>query len=155
MESQIIYCQHVISIFLLYGRAINSTILTTVVSIVTNISTYQWDNVKNHINNFLVYEYTHPYAKVTYQKSDINLWVNTYASYLTEPKAISRAGRYYHCSIKPKLPIQSDEPPTKYNHPVIFLSKFIDALMSSTQRYETSRSYINAKELLLILHTEI
>ena len=63
----------------------------------------------------------------------MNLWFHTDASYLTETKVRSRAGGYHYFRNKPKLPIKSDDPPQKYNHPVLVLRKFIDAVMNSTQ----------------------
>ena len=69
IESQIIYCQHVIRTFLFYACAINSTMLTAVGYIFTHIYTAQWDNNKNIINQLLDYSYTHLDAKVTYQKA--------------------------------------------------------------------------------------
>ena len=112
--------------------------LTSVGSIYTHLSTSQWDNINNRINHFLDYAATHPYAKVTYHKSDMHLWVHTDNSYLAEPKERSRAGGYHYFSNKPTLTIQSDDPPPKNNHPVIVLSKVIDSVTSSKQEYETS-----------------
>ena len=63
----------------------------------------------------------------------MSIWVNTDASYLTEPKSISCAGGYHYFSKKPKITIQSEDPPPKYNHPVLGTCNFIDAVMSSTQ----------------------
>ena len=80
----------------------------------------------------------------------MRLWIHTYASYLTEPKAISKSGGYHYFSNKPKLLIQSENPPPKHNHRVLVLSKVIDALISSTQESETGGGYINSKELLPI-----
>ena len=59
-ESQIIYYQQVIVTFLFYTRVIDYNMLTSVGYIDTHLSTSQWDNNKNHINNFLDYESTHP-----------------------------------------------------------------------------------------------
>ena len=52
---------------------------------------------------------------------------------------------YHYFRNKTKLTIQYDEPPPKHNHPVVFLSKFIDDVMSSTQEPKTYGGYINAK----------
>ena len=123
--------------------------------IVTHISTSQWDNINKRINHFLEYATTHPYAKVTYPKMDMHLWFHIDASYLTEPRARSCAGGYHCFSIKPKLPIQSDDPPPKHNHPLLFLSKVIDSVMSSIQESKAGGGYINSKEALPIHQTEI
>ena len=111
--------------------------LTKVGYISAHISTAQWYNINNSINHLLEYAATHPDSKVTYHKSYMHLWVHTYASYLAEPKARSRAGRYHYFISKPKLPIQYDDPPPKHHHPVLFLNKVIDDLMISTQEPKT------------------
>ena len=80
----------------------------------------------------------------------MHIWVHIYASYLTEPKSRSRAGRCHYFSKKPKIPIQSDDPSTKNNHPVLVLSKYIDAVINSTQESETGGGYIDAKSALPI-----
>ena len=132
-ESQIIYCQLVIVTFLFYAHTINSIMLTAVGYIATHISIAQWDNIENRINQFLDYAATHPDAKVTYHKSNMHLWFHTDATYLTEPKSRSRAWRYRYFINKTKLPIQYDDPTPKHNHHVLFLIKFVDVVMSSTQ----------------------
>ena len=73
----------------------------------------------------------------------MHLWVHTDASYLTEPKSISRSGVYHYFSNKPKLPIKYDDPPPKHEHPVLLLSKVIDTVMTSKQEYKTGDGYIN------------
>ena len=95
IESQIIYCQQVIGAFLFYGQAIESTMLTSVGSIVTHLSTAHWDNIKNLINHFLDYSATHLDVKVTHHKIDMHIWVHTDDYYLTETKSRSQA-RGYH-----------------------------------------------------------
>ena len=129
--------------------------LNTVGYIATHLYTAQWDNINNCINHFLDYAATHTYAKVTYHKSDMHIWVHTYYSYLTEPKAIPEAGGYHYLSNKPKLTIKYDNQPPRHNHPVLVLKKVIDAVMSSTQESETGGGYINAKEALTISQTTI
>ena len=129
--------------------------ITEVGSIAKHLYTSQWDNINNHINHFLDYAATHPDAKVTYHKSDMHLWIHTDAYYLTETKSRSCAGGYHYLSNKTKLPIQSDDPPPKHNHPLLVLSTVIDAVISSTQDSETCGGYINSKESLPILQTSI
>ena len=107
--------------------------LHSVGSISTHISTDQWDNINNRINNFLDDAATHPDSKLTYHKSDMHLWIHTDASYLVETKARLCAGGYCYFRNKHKLTIQSDDPPTKHNHPVLIRKKFIDDVMSSMQ----------------------
>ena len=83
------------------------------------------------------------------------LWVHTDDSYLVKPKSKSRTGGYCYFSNKPKLPLKSDKPPTKHNHPVLVLCKVIDSVISATQESKTGRDYIYAKEALPIHQTAI
>ena len=129
--------------------------LTTVGSIATHISTAQWDNINNFINHFLDYETTHTDSKLTYHKIGMHILFHTDASYLTETKLISRARGYHYFSNKPKIPIKSDYPPSKHNHPVLVICKVIDSFMSPTQKSGTGGGYINSKEALPIYQTAI
>ena len=69
-------------------------------------------------------------------------------SYLSEPKARSRAGGYYYLSSKPNLPILANDPAPPLNAPIAVKSKIIDAVMSSASEAETGAGFYNAKELL-------
>lgn len=148
-KEQLTYCQQVIGVFLFYARAIDATMLAAIGSIAAHMSTSTWREMKQKITHFLDYAATHPDAELVYHASDMHLWIHTDASYLTEPKARSRAGGYHYFSSKPKLPIHDHDPPPPHNHPVFVLCKIIEAVMSSTQESETGGGYMNAKEGLL------
>ena len=147
---QLKWCQQVIGVFLFYARAIDATMLAAIGSIASHLSTSTWANISQNIHHFLDYAATHPDAILTFRASKMHLWIHTDASYLTEPKARSRAGGYHFFSDKPQLPITSDSPAPMHNHPVFVMSKIITAVMSSTQESETGGGYLNAKEGLLI-----
>ena len=49
----------------------------------------------DHVNQFIEYMWTHPDAKIRYRASDMILNVHSDASYLSAPKARSRAGGYF------------------------------------------------------------
>ena len=55
-----------------------------------------------HVNQFLDYMWTHPDAKIRYRASDMILNVHTDASYLSAPKARSRAGSYFFLGSIPR-----------------------------------------------------
>ena len=154
-KEQLTYCQQVIGVFLFYARAIDSTMLPSIGSIAAHMSTSTWREMKQKITHFLDYAATHPDAEIVYKASSMHLWIHTDASYLTEPKARSRAGGYHYFSSKPKLPIHENDPPPPHNHPVFVLCKIIEAVMSSTQESETGGGYMNAKEGLLIRQAAI
>ena len=83
---------------LYYGRAIDNTILTAVGSIATQQANGTAATMKA-ITHLLNYCATHPEATVRFIASDMVLWVDSDASYLSENKARSRAGGFHftHC----------------------------------------------------------
>ena len=85
----------------------------------------------------------------------MHLWIHTDATYLSEPKARSRASGFHFFSDKPCLPILPDHEPPMHNHPVLVPCKVIDAVMSSTQEAETGGGFINAKQALPIRQAAI
>jgi hypothetical protein len=83
--------QEIIGVFLYYARAIDSSMLVALGSLAaaqsaateaTNIAAQQ----------LMDYAHTHPSASVRYHSSEMILHVHSDASYLSEPKARSRAG---------------------------------------------------------------
>jgi hypothetical protein len=60
------------------------------------------------ITKLLNYCATHPNAVVCYYSSDMILWIESNASYLSEPKAQSCTAGYHYLSNKPPNP---DQPP--------------------------------------------
>jgi hypothetical protein len=53
------------------------------------------ENTIKHVDQFLDYMWTHPDVIVQYPASDMILNVHSGASYLSAPKACSRAGGYF------------------------------------------------------------
>ena len=53
---------------------------------------------------FMDYAATHPDAVLTYRKSDMQLVVHSDASYLSKPKARSRAGGYFFLASDVPIP---------------------------------------------------
>ncbi len=85
---------------------------------------------------FLDYAATHQDAIITYKKSDMVLVVHSDASYLSEPKAHSRAGDHFFLSSDIEDPID--------NGAVLNLAQLIKAIMSSAAEAELGALYINA-----------
>jgi hypothetical protein len=97
------YIQQVIGTFLYYGRAVDSTMLTTLSSIASTQAEPTEETMSN-IHFFLDYAATHQDAIITYRASDMVLIVHSNASYLSEPKAQSRAGGHFFMSSNTKGP---------------------------------------------------
>ena len=134
-----LYVQQVLGTFLFYGRAIDGTMLTALSAIASDQATPTQETMKK-IKLFLDYAATHPDAVLTYRRSDMVLAVHSDASYLTEPKARSRAGGHMYLSS------DTDLPPN--NGAVLNVAQIIKAVMSSAAEAEIGALFINAREAI-------
>ena len=106
---------------------------TAVSNIASSPSTISWKDLKFRINQFIDYESTHHNAKIRYHSIQINLWIQSDASYLRESKYSSHKGCFLYLSEKPKLPIKPNVPPQKLNEPVLVNIKIANTFMYSVQ----------------------
>ncbi len=81
---------------------------------------------------------THPNAILTYAKSNMILDIHSNASYLSKPKARSRAGGHFFLSDG------TDKAPN--NGAILNISQIIKSIMSSTAKAKLGALYINARE---------
>ena len=95
---------------------------------------------RNHARckQFLDYTATHQDTILTYKASDMVLVVHSDESYLSKPKAHSRAGGHFFLSS------DCDDPAD--NGTVQNLAQLIKAVMSSAAEAELGALYINARE---------
>ena len=97
------FIQQVVGNFLHYGRAVDGTMLTALSAIASEQASPTATTIKK-TQKFMDYAATHPDAVLTYRKSDTLLAVHSDASYLSKPKARSRAGgRFFLASDVPIL----------------------------------------------------
>jgi hypothetical protein len=94
---------------------------------------------------FLDYAATQEDAVITYRKSDMVLAIHSDASYLSEPRARSRAGGHFFLS-------ENDQDP-RDNGSVHTVAKIIKAVMSSAAEAELGGLFINAKTAVPIRTT--
>ena len=87
---------------------------------------------------FMDYAATHQDSIITYRASDMVLIVHSDASYLSEPKARSRAGSHFFMSSDTKDPAN--------NGAVLNIAELIKAVMSSAAEAKLGVLYINARE---------
>jgi hypothetical protein len=85
---------------------------------------------------FLDYAATHQDTIITYKKSNMVIAVQSNASYLSKPKARSRAGSHFFLS--------SNIEDLIANGAVLNLAQLIEAAMSSAAEAELGALYINA-----------
>jgi hypothetical protein len=130
------FVQEVTGVFLFYARAVDSTMLVALSAIAAEQGAPR-ESTLAKVYQFLDYAATHPDAVVTYRASDMVLAIHSDASYLSEPKARSRAGGHYFMSEN------STNPPN--NGAVLNVAQIIKAVMSSAAEAELGALFINAK----------
>ena len=133
------FIQEVIGVFLYYGRAVDSTMLTAL-SAIASAQAEPTEDTMTRCKQFLDYAATHQDAIITYHASDMVLVVHSDASYLSEPKARSRAGGHFFLSSDITDPLD--------NGAVLNLAQLIKAVMSSAAEAELAALYINAREAI-------
>jgi len=101
--------QQIVESSLYYARAVDPTILMAL-SEISSQQSAPTENTMKRINQFLDYMWTHPDAIIRYRASDMILNVHSDVSYLSAPKARSRAGGYFFLG---SLPCDGD--PIKLN----------------------------------------
>ncbi len=123
-----------IGVFLYYSRAVDSTMLTAL-SAIASAQAKPSEETMTHCKQFLDYAATHPDAILTYKRSDMVLVVHSNASYLSKPKARSRAGGHFFLSSDKADPID--------NGAVLNITALIKPVMSSAAEAELGALYIN------------
>ena len=89
-------------------------------------------------NCFLDYAASHPDAILTYRASEMVLAVHSDASYLSEPKARSRAGGHFFLSD------HSENPPN--NGAVLNIAQIIKNVMTSAADAEIGALFVNSRQ---------
>jgi len=103
------------------------------------------ENMMTLCKSFLDYMASQEEAVLTYKASDMVLAIHSGASYLSEPKACSRAGGHNFMS-------SNDDIPT-HNGAVLNISQIIQAVMASAVEAELGALFINAKTAVSMRHT--
>ena len=135
------FVQKVCGKFLFYGRAVDSTLLTPISAIASQSANPTTDTL-NHTRQLLDYLATQEDAVLTYNKSDMILAVHSDASYLSEPKARSRAGGHFFLSTYASIPPN--------NGAILNIAHVIKHVMSSATEAELAALYIMAREAVYI-----
>jgi len=142
------YVQQVAGTFLLYARAVDSTMLPAFGSISTNQAS-PTQATKDNVNQLLDYAATHPDAALRFYASDMVLHIHSDTSYLSESKAHSRAGGHHYLSSMSAHPKQqpTDADPSVPNNGAVFtLSVIMKAILTSAAEAELAALFLNVKE---------
>ena len=131
--------QQVVGKVLFYARAIDSNLLmglNTIASQQEN-ATARTAMLVTHILNYCA---TYPDAVLTFDASDMILHIHTDASFLSEPKAKSRAGGYFFLSDFPKDPTKA-----MHNAPIHILCQILRNVLASAREAELAAMFENAQ----------
>ena len=135
------YIQQVCGKFLFLGRAIDSTLLCPI-SAIASQSAAPTEDTLEQANDLLDYLVTQEEAVLTYTASEMTLAVHSDASYLSEPKARSRAGGHFFLSSNATIP--------QNNGAVLNIAHIIKHVMTSATEAELAALYIMAREAVYI-----
>jgi hypothetical protein len=135
------FIQKVCGEFLFLGRAVDSTLLCPISAIASQSASPTEDTMK-HTVQLLDYIATQEEAVLTYNASDMKLAVHSDASYLSGPKARSRAGGHFFLSGETVVPGN--------NGAVLNIAHIIKHVMSSATEAELAALYIMAREAVYI-----
>ncbi len=129
------YIQQIAGTFLYYSRAVDSTMLTAL-SLITSNQAKPTKETMSNIKFFPNYAASNQDAIITYRASNMVLAVHSNASYLSKPKAQSRAGGHFFMS--------SDIADPADNGTVLNIAQLIKAVIFLAAEAELGALYINA-----------
>jgi hypothetical protein len=135
------FIQQVCGKLLLLGHTVDSTLLCPI-STITSQSAKPTQDTMDQTIQLLDYLATQDKAVLTYHVSDMVLAAHSSASYLSEPKARSRAGSHFFLSSN------ADVPPN--NGAILNIAHIIKNVMASATKAELAALYITAPEAVYI-----
>jgi hypothetical protein len=140
--------QEIIGVLLFYGRAVDSTIITALGTIASQQASPTAKTMKSVLQT-LDYCASHPNAVVRFNASDMILHVDSDASYLSAPKARSRAAGYHYLSSHPKDPSKAPDPtdPAPPNNGAIHvMCNIMREVLASAAEAELAALFHNGRE---------
>jgi hypothetical protein len=140
--------QEVLGTLLYYAQAVNCTMITAIGSISTQQANATTATMKA-ITQLLNYCATHPNGVVRYYSSDMILYIESDASYLSETKARSRTAGYHYLSNNPPQPNQPPAPKNDQSPPmngaIIVSCKVMREVLPSASEVELAALFYNGK----------
>jgi hypothetical protein len=130
------FIQEVTGVFLFLARAVDGTMLTSLSALASEQASPMELTMEKCLQ-FLNYAATQDDVILTCNASDMILAIHSDASYLSEPKAQSRAGGHMLISGDDEIPIN--------NGAVLNISQIIKSVMSSAAEAELGALFINTK----------
>ena len=131
---------------LFYAHAVDNTMLTAISAIATQQSKGTKQTMQAIIQ-LLNYCATHPNAMVCFHASDMILvWVESNASYLSEPKGRSHAGGFHYLSNCPASPPTTTDEPPPLNGSINIVCHIMCEVLSSAVEAKLGALFYNCKE---------
>ena len=139
-------------ILLYYAMTIDNTILVALSTIAGQQA--KATTATMAAGNWLLdYAAANPIAKIRYHASDMQLYLHSDTSYLSEAKAHSRAAGFYYLSNKPLDPTLPPEYPPPLNGALHVVSKILRNVMGSAAESKIAAAYMTAQEAVPIRTT--
>ncbi len=139
-EAQKKRIQQIVGSFPYNAQAVDPTILVALSEIASQQAA-PTENTMKCVNQFLDYMWTHPDAIIQYCASDMILNVHSDASYLSAPKACSRAGGYFFLGSIPQ-----DGDPIEQNGALHITCAIVKLVAASTAEAELGALFLNVQE---------
>eukprot|EP00980_Cylindrotheca_fusiformis_P027368 scaffold20194_cov75-Cylindrotheca_fusiformis.AAC.1 len=127
--------QTVLGTLLYYAKAVDITMVTAIGSIAMDQAAATELTVKD-ITQLLNYAATNPDATIRFYASDMVLYVESDASYLSETKARSRVAGFHYLSDKMPNPTDPNAKPPPMNGAINVTCKVMKAVLSSAAEAE-------------------
>ena len=140
--------QEILGTLLYYSQAVDSTMLVAIGTIATQQTRATQDTMKA-VTQLLNYCAAHPDACIRYVASDMVLHIESDASYLTAPKARSRAGGYFYLSNQTTdatKPREATDTPPKHNGAIAVHCSIMREVVASAAEAEIAAVFYNGKE---------
>ena len=144
--------QQVVGCLLYYALAVDPTMLVAL-SDLAAAQAKSTENTNSSLQKLLNYAACHPNAKLEYRSSDMILYIDSDASYLSVSECRSRAGGYFYLSQKPTYKNEKILTPQKINGPIYVLSKILRIVVASAAESELGALFLNGQKAVSIRNT--
>jgi hypothetical protein len=140
--------KEVIGVSLLYGRAVDCTMLTALDTLASQQADGTHATAKA-VTQLLNYAAAHPGATIRYITSEMYLHIHSDASYLSEAKARSRVGGTFFLSDQPKNASATPSPtatPPQHNGSIHTIISIRRNVMASATEAKLAALFHNARD---------
>lgn len=146
-KQEIMIIQQVVRSLLYYAQAVNLTMLVALGTI-AEYQTKAMETTQAAVTKLLNYAAMHPDAQLCFNSSDMILHINSNASYLSLPKARSRAGGYFYLSSKSSHPLKPPTSTPPLNGTAHILCNKLRHVMASAVEAEVGALFANGQEAI-------